>query len=91
LTPTFWAALTIVPFDPLAGDPAQSEVIPNHDIPAHVSVSSQADGIANTSTQPSKLADSPPVPHEYYFFDDGNVKFLVRPLFFDTAIRPLLI
>jgi hypothetical protein len=85
LTPTFWAALTIVPFDTLASDPAQPKVIPDDDVPAQVSVSSEE--IANTSIQPSKFADSPPVPHEYYFFDDGNVTFLVRPLHSDTAIR----
>lgn len=83
LTPTFWAALTIVPFDALAGDLTQSKMIPDGDVPAapQVSVSSEE----STSTQPSKLTEPPPVRHEYYFFDDGNVTFLVRPLHSDTS------
>jgi len=85
LTPTFWAALTIVPFDALAGDLTQCKVIPDDDVPAQVSVSSE-ESTTNTSTQPSKLADPPPVRHECYFFDDGNVTFLVRPLHSDTGI-----
>ena len=86
LTPTFWAALTIVPFD-TSTHLTQSKVIPDDDVPAQVSVSSEE--ITNTSTRPSPLADPPPVhvQHEYYFFDDGNVAFLVRPLHSDTGIR----
>jgi len=80
LTPTFWAALTITPFDTL--DPAQSKMILNDEVPAEVSVTSEES--MNTSTQ-SKLAD-PPQEHEYYFFDDGNITFLVRPLRCDTGI-----
>jgi hypothetical protein len=83
LTPTFWAALSIVPFDSL--DPTQSKVILDDDVPAEVSVLSEES--TNTSTQASKLADPPHVEHEYYFFDDGNVTFLVRPLHSDTGIR----
>ena len=82
LTPTFWAALTTVPFDTL--DPAQPKISLDDDVPAEVSVLSEES--TKTSTQASKLADPPLVEHEYYFFDDGNVTFLVRPLRSDTGI-----
>jgi hypothetical protein len=81
LTPTFWAALTITHFDSL--DPPQSKTILNDDVPAEVSVLSEQ--YTNTSTQ-FKLAGPPHVEHEHYFFDDGNITFLVRPLRRDTGI-----
>jgi hypothetical protein len=87
LTPTFWAALTIVPFNALAGDLTQCKVIPDDDVPVAAQVSVSSEESTNMSTQPSRLADTPPVRHEYYFFDDGNVTFLVRPLHSDTGIR----
>jgi len=81
LTPTFWAELTVVPFDNLV-DPAQSNTTPNDDVPAELS-----QGSMDTDTAMlSKLADLQPpyVPHERFFFDDGNITFLVRPLHFDS-------
>ena len=81
LTPTFWAELTIFPFDSLV-DPAQSNATPNDDISAELS--SQESMVMGTTL--SKLADPqpPPVLHAHFFFDDGNVTFLVRPLCFDA-------
>ena len=82
LTPTFWAELTIVPFDNLA-DPAQSNATPNDSAPAELLQESMD---TDTTTTLSKLADPQPpyVPHERFFFDDGNITFLVRPLRFDV-------
>ena len=84
LTPTFWAELAIVPFDNLV-DPAQSNGTPTDDdiwSPAGLSQGSMDTGI----TSLSKSADPQPlyVPHERFFFDDGNITFLVRPLRFDV-------
>jgi hypothetical protein len=81
LTPTFWAELTIVPFDSL-GDPVRSNATPNDDVSAELSSQESMD----TGTTLSKLADPQPphVPHEHFFFDDGNITFLVRPLRFDA-------
>jgi len=75
LTPTFWAELTIVPFDSLI-DPAQSNATPNDDVSAESSSQESMD----TGTALSKLADPQPphVPHEHFFFDDGNITFLVE-------------
>ena len=86
LTPTFWAELTIVPFGNLA-DPAQSNATPNDDAPAELSQESMD---TSTTTTLSKLADpqSLYVPHERFFFDDGNVTFLVRTLCFN--VYPLI-
>jgi len=80
LTPTFWAELTVVPFDNLV-DPAQPNATPSDDVPAELS-----QGSMDTDTTLSKLPDPQPpyVPHERFFFDDGNITFLVRPLRFDT-------
>jgi len=80
LTPTFWAELTVVPFDSLV-EPAQSNATPNGDVPAELS-----QGSMDTDATLSKSADPQPpyVPHERFFFDDGNITFLVRPLRFDT-------
>jgi hypothetical protein len=74
LTPTFWTTLTIVSFDSL-GSP-QTKVMPKDDGPAWLSQSS--DGSTNTNTPRSKVVDPPPVQHDRFFFDEGNVTFLVR-------------
>ena len=83
LTPTFWAELTIVPFDNLA-DPAQSNATPNDDVPSELSQESMS---MDTDTTLSKLTDPRPpyVPHARFFFDDGNITFLVRPSRFSTS------
>jgi hypothetical protein len=74
LTPTFWAELTIIPFDSLV-DPVAAEL------------SSQES--MDTGTTLSKLADPQPphVPHKHFFFDDGNITFLVRALRFGAHKR----
>jgi len=81
LTPTFWAELTVVSFDNLV-EPAQSNATPNDDVPATPELSQES---MDTGTTLSKLPDPQPpyVPHERFFFDDGNITFLVRPLHFD--------
>lgn len=70
LTPTFWTALTIVPFD------TQPKVTPEDDVPAQPSASSEES--ATSSTSLSWLADLPYVQHDRFYFDDGNIIFLVR-------------
>ena len=82
LTPTFWAELTIVPFNSL-GDPARSNMTPNDDISAELSSQESMDAGMTLS----KLADPQPphVPHAHFFFDDGNIIFLVRALCFDAS------
>ena len=83
LTPTFWAELSIIPFDNLA-DPAQSNKTPDDDVQSSAELSQGS--IDTCTTTLSKLVDSQPlyVPHERFFFDDGNITFLVRPLRFDV-------
>ena len=82
LTPTFWAELTIVPFDNLT-DPAQSNATPNDDVPSELSQESMS---MDTDSTLSKVANTQPpyVPHARFFFDDGNITFLVRPSRFST-------
>jgi len=87
LTPTFWAPLAIVPFDTL--DPVQSKVIPGDDIPASAQVSASFQEYINTILPPYKSVDPPHVQHKCFFFDDGNITFLVRPVHLDTGMYRL--
>ena len=82
LTPTFGAGLTIVPFNTLHS--TQSKVIPEDNVPAQPSASSEES--VNTSTPPSRLAILPHMRHNRFFFDDGNVTFLVRLVRSDIGI-----
>jgi hypothetical protein len=87
LTPTFWAPLAIVPFDTL--DPVQSKVIPDDDIPASAQVSASSQEYINTILPPYKSVDPPHVQHKCFFFDDGNITFLVRLVHLDTCMYKL--
>ncbi|KAI9508389.1 hypothetical protein F5148DRAFT_1013693 [Russula earlei] len=78
LTPTFWASLTIIPFDTLGPSPTQ--VVSEDDVPAPSSAPSEAS--LNAKTPQSNLADLPPVHHNQYFFDDGNIAFLVEGILY---------
>jgi hypothetical protein len=67
--------LTIVPFDTL--DPAQSKII--QDDKLSEKESSPCQESMSASSPPSNLAGPPHVHHERFFFDDGNITFLVSP------------
>ncbi|KAI0295262.1 hypothetical protein BC826DRAFT_1009143 [Russula brevipes] len=53
----------------------QTKVMPKDDDPARLSQSS--DESTNTNTPRSKVVGPPPVQHDRFFFDEGNVTFLV--------------
>jgi len=75
LTPTFWASLTIIPFDSLG--PSQSKRVASED-GAPVKPSGSSDESVNVKTPLSRSADLPQVKHKRFFFEDGNVTFLVE-------------
>jgi hypothetical protein len=78
LTPTFWASLTIIPFDSL--DPSQGKLVASEDgVPVKSPASYNDNESVNAKTPLSKLADVPHVQHDRFFFEDGNVTFLVSP------------
>ncbi|KAH9962483.1 hypothetical protein BJV74DRAFT_787129 [Russula compacta] len=74
--PIFWTGLTIIPFDTPHSHSTQRKVTPRDNVPAQPSASSKE--FINTSTPPSWLADLPYAQHDRFFFDDGNIIFLVK-------------
>jgi len=76
LTPTFWATLNIIPFDSLG--PSQSKLVASEDGDP-VKPPASSDKSMNAKTPLSKSADLPHVRHNRFFFEDGNVTFLVSP------------
>jgi hypothetical protein len=74
LTPTFWGDLSVVSFDAL--DSPQTSVISENHVLVQQSASSEESG--DTSTPSFKVADHPGVPHDRFFFDDGNITFHVQ-------------
>ena len=73
LTPTFWGALTIVPFDSLATDSPQSTAIFKNNL-----VPTSSKGSENTLTPLFEPVNLPTVRHHRLYFDDGNITFRVR-------------
>jgi hypothetical protein len=82
LTPTFWGDLSVVSFDAL--DSPQTSVISENHVLVQQSASSEESG--DTSTPSFKVADHPGVPHDRFFFDDGNITFHVRFVHLDPGI-----